>query len=98
MQTMLPLETTVVNAPIPAPVQASPGAAVASHVEFFRLPASGARDPFFGLSRSWYYTAAALGEIRMIAVRKRGAVRGVRLVEYDSVAAYIRRAAGGQQT
>jgi hypothetical protein len=46
-----------------------------------------------GLSRAWYYKAAALGEIRMIAVRKRGALRGVRLVVYDSVADYIRRSA-----
>ena len=62
------------------------------HVEFFRLPQPGKRDPHFGLSRAWYYKAATLGEIRMIAVRQRGALRGVRLVVYDSVADYIRRA------
>lgn len=61
-------------------------------VEFFRLPAPGKRDPHFGLSRGWYYKAAALGEIRMVAVRQRGALRGVRLVVYDSVTDYIRRA------
>ena len=61
-------------------------------VEFFRLPQPGKRDPHFGLSRAWYYKAATLGEIRMIAVRQRGALRGVRLVVYDSVADYIRRA------
>jgi hypothetical protein len=54
-------------------------------VEFFRLPASKKRDPFFGLSRGWYYKAEKRGEIKMIAVRQRGAVRGVRLVAYDSV-------------
>ncbi len=62
-------------------------------VEFFRLPQPGKRDPFFGLSRGWYYKAHAAGEIRMVAVRQRGALRGVRLVVYDSVCAYIRRAA-----
>jgi hypothetical protein len=62
-------------------------------VEFFRLPQPGKRDPYFGLSRAWYYKATALGEIRMVAVRQRGAVRGVRLVVYDSVADYIRRSA-----
>jgi hypothetical protein len=62
-------------------------------VEFFRLPQPGKRDPFFGLSRGWYYKAHAAGEIRMVAVRQRGALRGVRLVAYDSVCAYIRRAA-----
>jgi len=75
-------------AQIPPPDQA------AQHrVEFFRLPQPGKRDPYFGLSRAWYYKAAALGEIRMIAVRQRGALRGVRLVVYDSVVDYIRRSA-----
>lgn len=63
------------------------------HIEFFRLPQPGKRDPYFGLSRAWYYKAASLGEIRMVAVRQRGAVRGVRLVAYDSVADFIRRSA-----
>src|SRR5687767_5191300 len=62
-------------------------------VEFFCLLAQGKRDPFFGLSRGWYYKAANAGEIKMVAVRQRGAMRGVRLVVYDSVADYIRRAA-----
>ena len=72
------------------------GAAASPRVEFFRLPAPGKRDPHFGLSRGWYYKASALGEIKMVAVRQRGALRGVRLVVYDSVANYIRRA--GQMT
>ena len=68
---------------------------IAQHrVEFFRLPQPGKRDPFFGLSRGWYYKAHAAGEIRMVAVRQCGALRGVRLVAYDSVCDYIRRAAG----
>ena len=71
----------------------TPTDTAAHRVEFFRLPAPGKRDPYFGLSRGWYYKAAALGEIRMVAVRQRNALRGVRLVVYDSVAAYIHRAA-----
>lgn len=47
----------------------------------------------FGLSRGWYYKAAVADEIRMIAVRQRNSLRGVRLVVYDSVVAYIHRAA-----
>ena len=74
---------------IPAPNQAAP-----HHVEFFRLPPPGERDPFFGLSRGWYYKAAAAGEIRLIAVRHAKASRGVRLVAYDSVADFIRRSIG----
>ena len=65
-------------------------------VEFFRLPSPGKRDPYFGLSRGWYYKAAELGEIKMVALRQRGLVRGVRLVVYDSVCDFIRRAAGDQ--
>lgn len=72
----------------------TPTDAAAHRIEFFRLPAPGKRDPFFGLSRGWYYKAAAHGEIKMIALRQRNALRGVRLVVYDSVCDYIHRAAG----
>jgi hypothetical protein len=61
-------------------------------VEFFRLPPPGKRDPHFGLSRGWYYKTASLGEIKMVSIRQRGALRGVRLVVYASVVEYIRRA------
>ena len=71
----------------------TPNDGAAHCVEFFRLPAPGKRDPYSGLSRGWYYKAAALGEIKMVAVRQRHALRGVRLVVYDAVCAYIRRAA-----
>ena len=67
-------------------------------IEFFRLPSPGKRDPYFGLSRGWYYKAAELGEIRMVALRQRGLVRGVRLVVYDSVCEFIRRAAAVDQS
>ena len=70
----------------------SPPAIPSVHVEFFRLPPPGKRDPYFGLSRSWYYMAAASGEIKMVSLRRRNAARGVRLIVYDSVAEYIRRA------
>src|SRR5580698_764546 len=74
-------------------VKIIPTAAPPAHrVEFFRLPPPSKRDPYFGLSRSWYYKTAALGEIKMVAVRQRGALRGVRLIVYDSVVEYIRRA------
>jgi hypothetical protein len=71
----------------------TPSNAAMQRVEFFRLPVPGKRDPHFGLSRGWYYKAAGSGEIKMVALRQRGALRGVRLVSYDSVCDYIRRAA-----
>jgi hypothetical protein len=64
-------------------------------IEFFRLPPPGKRDPHFGLSRSWYYNAAASGEIKLVSIRQRNALRGVRLVVYDSVADFIRRSSMG---
>lgn len=76
-----------------APTPLPQNQAAQHRVEFFRLPQPGKRDPYFGLSRAWYYKAASFGEIKMIAVRQRGALRGVRLVVYDSVADYIRRSA-----
>ena len=54
------------NASIPPSISET-----AQRVEFFRLPAPGKRDPHFGLSRGWYYKAADLGEIKMIALRQR---------------------------
>jgi hypothetical protein len=77
----------------PVTFESSQNEAAHQRVEFFRLPQPGKRDPHFGLSRAWYYKAASLGEIRMIAVRQRGALRGIRLVVYDSVVDYIRRSA-----
>lgn len=74
---------------IPASTIATP-----QRVEFFRLPAPGKRDPHFGLSRGWYYKSSELGEIKMVSIRQRGALRGVRLVVYDSVMDYIRRSMG----
>lgn len=64
--------------------------------EFVRLPKAGLRCPFTGLSRS------ALNElilpsaeqpnppVRSVLMKKRGAIRGIRLIDYDSLMAYIR--------
>jgi hypothetical protein len=76
---------------VPAPSPKSPP------VEFFRLPRPGERDPHFGLARSWYYQAAAQGEIKLVSLRHRGAIRGVRLVSYDSVLEHIQRASAPHQ-
>ena len=58
--------------------------------EFFRLPKSGG-DPHFGLGRSYYYEGEKQGYWRLIRIRQRGKLRGVTLVPYDSVAAFIRK-------
>ncbi len=64
--------------------------------EFIRLPKPGTRCPFSGLSRT------SLGEltipgpandykppVKSHLLKKRGAVRGIRLVDYDSLIAYL---------
>jgi len=57
--------------------------------EFFRLPQKNG-DPFFGLTRSWYYAAESRGDIKLIRIRERGKLRGVTLVPYDAIATFIR--------
>ena len=57
--------------------------------EFFRLPKDGG-DPYFGLGRSYYYEGESRGYWRLIRIRQRGKLRGVTLVPYDAVAAFIR--------
>jgi hypothetical protein len=59
--------------------------------EFFRIPKAGG-DPFFGLGRSYYYEGEKLGYWQLKRLRHRGKLRGVTLVPYDDVAAFIRRA------
>jgi hypothetical protein len=69
----------------------SEGAARPSQIppEFFRLPKSGG-DPYFGLGRSYYYEGEKHGYWRLVRIRQRGKLRGVTLVPYDAVAAFIR--------
>jgi len=57
--------------------------------EFFRLPIRGS-DPHFGLTRPFYYAAEKRGDIRLVRLRERGKLRGITLVPYDAIAAYIR--------
>ena len=58
--------------------------------EFFRLPITG-NDPYFGLTRSWYYAAEARGWIKLKRLRAVGKTRGVTLVPFQSVVEFLRR-------
>ena len=60
-----------------------------SRPEFFRLPKSGG-DPYFGLGRSYYYEGENRGYWRLVRIRQRGKLRGITLVNYDAVAAFVR--------
>jgi hypothetical protein len=68
----------------------SEATAIASRPETFRLPKIGG-DPFFGFGRSYYYEGEKRGYWRLIRIRQRGKLRGVTLVPFDAVAAFVRK-------
>ena len=63
--------------------------------EWLRVPEA---VRLFGISRSALYEMIATDAIKSMALRKRGAFRGIRLISYDSLAAYVENAAraGGE--
>jgi hypothetical protein len=62
--------------------------------EWMRLPSKG-YDPLFGCSRSWYYNEIAAGRIRSSVLRKRGCLKGIRLIHVESVRRLIEANAEG---
>jgi Helix-turn-helix domain len=58
--------------------------------EWLRVPEA---VRLFGLCRSSLYELIAAGTIKSTALRKRGALRGIRLINYDSLAAFVEQAA-----
>ena len=59
--------------------------------EFFRLPIRGV-DPHFGLSRSYYYDLDKAGQVLLVRLRKRGSQKGVVLVNYEAMCAFLAKA------
>ena len=64
--------------------------------ETFRLPKPGTGDPYFGFSRSFYYQAEARGWLKLIRIRDEGKRKGVTLIPYEKVAAFVRAQAEAQ--
>ena len=58
--------------------------------EWLRIPEA---VRVFGMSRSALYELIKDNKIKSTALRKRGALRGIRIVSYDSLAEYIEDAA-----
>lgn len=58
--------------------------------EWLRVPEA---TRVFGLCRSSLYELIASGAIKSTAFKKRGALRGIRLISYDSLAQFIEKAA-----
>lgn len=78
----------------PLPTETAPTATVKP--EWLRLPAPGSRCPFTGLSRSTLYELTLAGPanegrapVKSVVLRKRGALRGIRLINYDSLMQYL---------
>jgi hypothetical protein len=57
--------------------------------ETYRLPRPGKSDPFFGFSRSFYYAAEKRGWLKLIRIRLPGKEKGVTLIPYRDVEAFI---------
>ena len=69
-----------------------------SRPETFRLPKpNSGGDPYFHITRSYYYRGEELGYWRLIRIRERGKQRGVTLVPYDQVAAFVRKQLEGEK-
>lgn len=59
------------------------------HPQWIRMPDEDT-CPHFGLSKQFYYKLIKAGKIRSVMLKtKRGNMRGVRLVNYDSVCEYL---------
>src|SRR5438477_649371 len=50
-------------------------------------------DPYFGFSRSFYYEGERRGWWKLVRIRDKNKDRGVTLIPYSAVAAFVREAA-----
>jgi hypothetical protein len=91
------LSETINTGGHPSTAPLSEAAVNASRPECFRLPKSGS-DPYFGFGRSFYYVGEQRGYWRLLRIRERGKLRGVTLVPYDAVAAFVRRQIEAQKS
>lgn len=83
------------NAPASNQVGAASHAAIhqVTKPEWLRVPEA---VRLFGLCRSSLYELIAAGTIKSTSLRKRGAVRGIRLISFDSLAEYVEQSARGE--
>ncbi|MEI8234765.1 MAG: helix-turn-helix domain-containing protein [Verrucomicrobiota bacterium] len=62
--------------------------------EWLRVPEA---VRIFGLCRSSLYELIAAGKIKSTCLKKRGALRGIRIVSFDSLNSYIEASVEGGQ-
>jgi hypothetical protein len=56
----------------------------------FRLPKPGSSDPHFNFTRSFYYQLEKRGVLKLLHVCDEGRKRGITLIPYEQVAAFVR--------
>src|ERR1035438_79189 len=61
--------------------------------KYIRLPRGGERDPLTGSSRSQLWSWIKSGHVRSLCVKQKGAARGIRLVDCESLIAWIESSA-----
>ena len=86
--------TTIKNGGRPRVASRIEATAWASPPDFFRLPSIGG-DPHFGFTRSFYYNGEERGWWKLVRIRNEGKERGVTLVPYAAVLAFVRAQAEG---
>lgn len=59
--------------------------------KYIRLPRAGAKCCVSGLSRTTLFALIKAGAVRSVVVSRAGTIRGARLVNYNSLLAYLRR-------
>jgi len=59
------------------------------HPETYRLPKPGSVDPHFGITRGGYYQGEEEGWWTLIRLKRPGMKRGITLIPFDQVAAFI---------
>jgi hypothetical protein len=85
---------SIMNATLPSPAPSVGRDSL--RPEWLRLPAPGSRCRFTGLSRSTLNELTIPGPandgtppVKSVVLRKRGALRGIRLISYDSLMRYL---------
>jgi hypothetical protein len=88
--------------PIPSLDVQNQGKSTDPHPEWIRLPTKG-KCPYTSLSRGTLYNLIGASKVngykppvKSVVLRHRGAVRGVRLISYDSLMEYLSNQAGQQ--
>ena len=63
----------------------------------FRLPKPGVPDPYFGLSRAYYYTLEQRGVLKLVRITEEGKERGITLIPYKDMLRFVQAQAEAEE-